>query len=418
MDHQLIERALYLLQHRKFREAETAIQQTLARYPMDTNALGLLAEVKIQLDQHDEALQIVNDTIGIDPADDRLYYQRARIHLNNEDFNAAEADLREAIRLDPQEAGYYATYAMLLNQRKKFTEALSFAEQALQVDPENVYALNAQQHGPAEAEPQGRIIRRDRKRFPARSGERLHACKLRLGPPRERRLKKALEHFREALRIDPSMQMAQGGMIEALKGRYLVYRLFLKYAFFMAKLSEKYQWAVIIGLYLVTKFLSSTSQSNPHLAPYLMPIVYILIAFAFTTWIMEPMSNLFLRFNKYGKYMLDDKEISASNGVAVSLAVAIAGGIGMIATGGGAGWLVMTYAGIACMIPLSVRNKTFRQPMAMQIFIWGLCALAVAAIAAGFATGNPFNILSMGFLIGFIAFQWVVNFSMIRRSNR
>ncbi len=417
MDQNLIERAVYLLQHRKYREAETAIQQTLARYPMDTNALGLLAEVKIQLDEHAEALQIVNDTIGLDPADDRLYYQRARIHLNNEDYNAAEADLREAIRLDPQEAGYYAMYAMLLNQRKKFSEALSYAEQALQVDPENVYALNARSTALLKLNRKEESFEGIEDAFRHDPENPYTHANYGWGLLEKGDAKKALEHFREALRIDPSMQMAQTGMIEALKSRYLVYRLFLKYAFFMAKLSEKYQWAFIIGLYLVTKLLSRTAQANPELSPYLMPIVYILIAFAFTTWIMEPVSNLFLRFNKYGKYMLDEKEISASNGVAVSAAVAVIGAIGLIATGG-AGWLVMTYAGISYMIPLSVRNKTFKQPLLMQLYIYGLGAMAIAAIAAGFITGDPFTLWSIIYLFGFIAFQWVVNFAMIRRSNR
>lgn len=417
MEQNLIDRAVFLMQHRKYREAETAIQQSLARYPMDVNALGLLAEVKIQLDEHDEALQIINDTIGIDPTDDRLYYQRARVHLNKSHFDAAETDLREAIRLDPMEASYYAIYAMVLLQRKKFKEALSYAEQALQVDPENVYALNARSTALLKLNRKEESFEGIQDAFRHDPENAYTHANYGWGLLEKGDAKKALEHFREALRIDPSLEMAHAGMIEALKSRYLVYRLFLKYAFFMSKLSEKFQWAFIIGLYLITKFLSSASQSNPELAPYLMPIVYILIAFAFSTWIMEPMSNLFLRFNKYGRFMLDRKEISASNGVAVSLGVAIVGAAGLIATGG-AGWLVMTYAGISYMIPLSVRNKTFRKPVLMQLFIYGLGVMAVGAIATGFIMGDPFSLFSIIYLGGFIAFQWVVNIAMIRRNNR
>ncbi|WP_341835937.1 tetratricopeptide repeat protein [Chitinophaga pollutisoli] len=417
MEQNLIDRAVFLMQHRKYREAETAIQQSLARYPMDVNALGLLAEVKIQLDEHDEALQIVNDTIGIDPTDDRLYYQRARIHLNKEQFDAAEADLRESIRLDPQEASYYAIYAMVLIQRKKFAEALSYAEQALQVDPENVYALNARSTALLKLNRKQESFEGMEDAFRHDPENAYTHANYGWGLLEKGDAKKALEHFRESLRIDPSMSMAQAGMIEALKSRYLVYRLFLKYAFFMSKLSEKFQWIFIIGLYLATKFLSNTAQSNPELAPYLMPVVYILIAFAFSTWIMEPVSNLFLRFNKYGRYMLDRKEISASNGVAVSLAVAVIGAVGLF-TVGGAGWLAMTFAGISYMIPLSVRNKQFKQPALMQVFIYGLGVLALGAIASGFITGEAFSLWFLIYAGGFIAFQWIVNFAMIRRNNR
>ena len=62
---------------------------------------------------------------------------------------------------------------------------------------------------------------------------------------------KALHHFKEALRLDPSNNNARSGMIEALKAKYWFYKKFLSYQFWMQKKSSKFQWGFIIGIYIL-----------------------------------------------------------------------------------------------------------------------------------------------------------------------
>ena len=55
--------------------------------------------------------------------------------------------------------------------------------------------------------------------------------------------KAALEHFREALRLDPNLQYAQAGIVEALKARNPIYRWMLGYFLWMGRLSDRAKWA-------------------------------------------------------------------------------------------------------------------------------------------------------------------------------
>ncbi|MBO9152016.1 tetratricopeptide repeat protein [Chitinophaga sp. GCM10012297] len=416
MHDQLFQRAILLMQQKKYREAQTILSSMLEQDPQNPDILSLFCEVKIQLDDFDSAMQLVNHAIGIAPADARLFYQRARIYLQREEYTPAETDLGHAITLDPYDADYFALYAMMQNSRKRFEHALQLSEQALEIDPENIYALNARSTALLK-------LNRKEESFAGIEGAfrqdphnaYTHANYgwglLEKGSPKE-----ALNHFREALRIDPSLQLAQAGMMEALKARYLVYRLFLKYAFFMGNLTAKYQWGVIIGLYLVLRLLNTLGNNNPALQPYVMPIVILLSLFAFSTWIITPLSNLFLRFNPFGKHLLDKDEITSSNHVAISFLVGIAGVVGFLVTWEEP-WIWLAIFGITMMIPLSVRLMPSRNPLVMTLYTLGLGIAGLLAIVFAFA-GHPGNLFGIIYVGGMLVFQWVVNYMSIKRSNR
>ena len=126
-------------------------------------------------------------------------------------------------------------------------------------------------------------------------------------------IKKHSEHFREALKLDPNFTYAQSGMLEALKANNIFYRLFLQYSFWMGNLTAKYQWGVIIGFYIGFRLIRALAASNENLRPYLTPIIILLALIMFSTWIITPVSNLFLRFNKYGKHLLGKQDKISAN---------------------------------------------------------------------------------------------------------
>jgi multisubunit Na+/H+ antiporter MnhF subunit len=70
------------------------------------------------------------------------------------------------------------------------------------------------------------------------------------------------------------------------------------------------------------------------------------------------------------------------------------------------------------MVPLSVM---FVPSKYNSFLIYTIAMSVLGAIALGAAFTNNlqvFDTLAVVFLIGFIAFQWLANFFMIRRSNR
>ena len=74
-------------------------------------------------------------------------------------------------------------------------------------------------------------------------------------------------HFKETLRINPSLDWARAGMVETLKARNFIYRWLLQYFFFMARLQPQGAgWAIVIGGYFAYQYALSTAQNNPTLA--------------------------------------------------------------------------------------------------------------------------------------------------------
>ena len=80
---------------------------------------------------------------------------------------------------------------------------------------------------------------------------------------------KALEHFREALRLDPTMEWARLGVVEALKARHLVYRVMLRFFLWMGRQTQAAQWAVVLALVVGPNLLASIARKPPpHLKPF------------------------------------------------------------------------------------------------------------------------------------------------------
>src|SRR5262249_26965095 len=111
----------------------------------------------------------------------------------------------------------------------------------------------------------------------------------------------------------------RSGMAEALKAQYTLYRMMLKYQFFMSRLSGRKQWGALIGIYLVARII-----------PFLF-LPYLL--FVFLSWTSDPLSNLLLRLNRYGRLLLTKEEIVASNFVGGLILLAVVSAVVAILTG-------------------------------------------------------------------------------------
>ena len=408
MTDQLIMRAQILLQQQKYNEAARLLGDILGKDPNNVHVLAMLSEVKLQLDQHKEAETLINSAIGLAPDEDTLYYIKAKVMHHLDRNTEAEQLLGTAIEINPYEAAYFALWGAVKMERKQHEEALDLANQALELDSAHVMALNVRSRA---------LLKLDRKEDSFQTIEGALAEDpnnpythsnygwglLEKGDP-----KKALHHFREALRADPNFDYAQAGMMEALKAQYWLYRVFLKYVFWMGNLTAKYQWGVILGLYFGTRFLSTLAERNETLAPFLMPIVMLLVLFAFSTWVMGPISNLFLRLNPFGKHLLSREERLSSNFVGISMLVFLLG-LGAFLLIGSEPWLAVAFYGFAMMVPLSAMF-TKAKYNALTIYAAVMAVVGALAIVTAFLTGNIESLFTTIFLVGFIAFQWIVNF--------
>ena len=121
----------------------------------------------------------------------------------------------------------------------------------------------------------------------------------------------ALEHFREALRLDPELDWARAGIVEAMKARHFIYRIFLKYLNWMSRLTSQVQWVILVGAYVAYRYGSHLASENPSAYSWLWPVLILYIAFALLTWFAAPLFNLLLRVNRFGRLALHPTSAAA-----------------------------------------------------------------------------------------------------------
>ncbi len=412
----LIARAEMLIQQNRPKEAREILVKLLHSDPNDPEILAMMGRVEMQSGYNQDALRFLNDAISISPDSDYLFYLKALALIELDKFRQADESLREAISINPNEAEYFGLRSTLKTDEKQYEEGLEFADRGLELDAENTLCLNAR----------GRALMkldRSEESFQTLDGALnedpnnafTHAnfgwSELEKGDHR-----KALDHFREALRIDPNMEYAQGGMLEAIKSRYWLYRIFLSYAFWMSNMTARYQWGVIIGFYIGFRIVRSVSNANPELAPILQPVLIILAVIAFSTWITNPISNLFLRLNTYGRHLLDDKEKLSSNLVGLSMLVLIAGFVRYLINDSNTS-LAILFLGLGLMVPFSVVFASAKQKYLLPIYSVIMTIVGIGAVYETMQTNELFNTYSTIFILGFVAFQWIANYVLISEDN-
>ncbi len=414
-DHRL-SKVEILIQQKKFQEAEKILSDLLTGDSNNIHYLTLLAEVYLQQDKFENANIIIENAFGLSPDSAYLFFIKSRIAIEQEKLNEAEKNINQAIELDAYNADYFAVLANIKLARKQFEESLEIANRALEIDAENLMALNMRSTALNK-------LNRSEESFETIEGalredpnNAYTHTNYGWGLLEKGDHKKALEHFKEALTNDPTFYYAQSGMLEAIKATNPIYRLFLKYSFFMSNLTAKYQWAVIIGFYFGFKVLRSIARNNEALQPYLTPLIIALAIFAFSTWLIGPISNLFLRFNKYGQLLLDENEKTSSTLVAMSLGTCIVGLL-LYFVLSEEKMLTIAAFGFAMMLPLGSMFSRSKNKNGLLIYTIALALVGLIAIGLTFTTGEMFNLMTGVFLFGFVAYQWVANYLAIKQDN-
>ncbi|WP_310557336.1 tetratricopeptide repeat protein [Flavobacterium sp.] len=416
MFNEQIEKIELLINHQKFDLAQNEINQLLLENADDSYLYYLLSNVKYQQEKYDEANSLIDKSITLYPDSGFYYYFKVCIKLSSEKYNEVEDLLKTAIRIDPEIADYKSKFSQFRLLKKDYQSALELANESLELDPENILALNIRSTALLK-------LNRKEESFATIEGA------LREDPENSYTHsnygwgllekgdhKKALDHFRESLKNNPNNGHAQSGMVEALKANYFIYRWYLKYSFFMENLTKKNQWIFIIGFYFGTKLLRSIAQNNEALQPYLTPIIILLSVFAFSTWVITPISNLLFRLNPYGKYLLDKKEKTSATFVGFCLILFILGLSTYFITKN-ENFIPVAAFGFVMMIPISVMftpSKYKNLPLIITIIIG---VIGILSIVTTFLTNELFNNFSLFFIIGFFAYQWLANFLMIKSNN-
>lgn len=377
------ERGLILFQQRRFEHAEKELKQALSLDPRNAEAHAMLGLCLAQRQAYADASAEADQAVGLEPDRPFGHYARASILLDRDRYNEAALAIHEALRLNSYDPDYYALQARVRFAQRRWQDALESAENGLAIQADhagcgNLRAMALTQLGRREeaAATLGQSLSRDPHNAVTHANQGwtyLH----------QGDHKKALEHFREALRIDPELDWARSGMVEALKSRYLVYRLMLRYFLWMSRLGRQAQWGIIIGAYVGYEVALQTAQAAPKLAPILYPLVFLYLIFVYLTWTASPLFNLLLRLNRFGRYALSRQQRITSNWVGASLLLAVVSAVVWAVTGEFAAEAATIYF----LLMVIALTGTFRRQegwprWVMMIYTAGLAAVGAGAIVA------------------------------------
>lgn len=405
-------RAQLLLSQHRPDQAIQELRQALAEEPDNAAGRAVLALALIEAERPKEALREAQQAIHLEPDNDFHHYVHSFTLFSLDRHREAEAAVREAIRLDPEDADYHGLLAAILIDVKRGREALAEAEAGLRIDAEHVRCNNmramalTQLGRRAEA---GRTLDAALARDPddalthANQGwTRLH----------ESRTQDALESFREALRLDPTCEYARAGIVQALRGRYFIYRIMLGYFLWMSRLSGKAQAGLLVGAYVLVRILSTLARQSPALKPVVLPIVLFYMIFVFLSWTAGPIFDLLLRLNRFGRLALNDEQIRASNWVGGLFGSAVLLIAAWALSGCSHSILLLPAAFCAMMtLPVSATLNCPRGGRRIFLTIWTLALAVLALCATGFFFGDTKLGLSLAlfFLAGWVLFSWAAS---------
>lgn len=294
-----IERGSILYDTRRFKMAEDEFRLAIAENPTDSHAHGMLALVLAAQRRFDEAIKEAKECIHLEPDNSWNHYAISFVYYHWGRQKEALIAIEEALRLNPHHATYFGMAAEIHLMRDEWQKALGMAELGLEVSPHNVDCLNGRaialsklgKHKEAE-------ISIDQALSHEPENDISHANKasilFRQGKPAE-----SAEHYREALRLNPTSRWAREGILEAMKARNPIYYPF---AYITAKISDMDRRAsFVFALILI-------------FVPPLRSLTFFLLILALAA---RKFFNLVLLLDPFGKRILteDEKASTACFGI-------------------------------------------------------------------------------------------------------
>jgi Flp pilus assembly protein TadD len=303
-----IERGMALLQQQRHDLAEQEFRAALAEDPDHARAHAYLATCLIARERNADALREAEEAVRLDPADSFLHYVRARALLSNHRNDEAVTAVNEAIAIDPQIAPYHGLLGATLLEKGRKREALEAANEGLAYDPTHGHCLNVRAMALVH------LGRKDEARDTLSSALSdnpedglTHANQgwtcLHRGDHAQ-----ALEHFREALRLKPDEEWARRGLIEAIKARFVVYRVILGFFLWLRRQARGAQIAIVLGLVFGPRILRGVGEAVPALAPLLIVFAFVAAGIVLMTWVAVPLGNLALMCSPFGRLALNRHE--------------------------------------------------------------------------------------------------------------
>lgn len=326
-----IERAKLLLKQKRYKEAEQHAAIVLQGNPNDAEALQVIGHCRLDTNKYDEAIELFKRCLGLRPDDDYVHYLAAFAYYRNKQNDEAVSFLKSAIGLNPYASSYYGLYAYIMLDKRFFEEALEKANQGLSVYAGDLTCLNARSQALFRLKDKEAAYDTIKEALSIDPDDDFTHTNFGWHFMEAGKHKKAREHFRQALRINPNNDRARLGYKESLKANLPPYRWMLMFSLWLSSKSKAARWGVIIVIWLSVRLISGVSDAaGLGLLGYAIIALYIL--FVVFSWVGTSIANAMLLLSSEGKYVLTrvEKNVSAAVGVCLLLALATAVGGGYL----------------------------------------------------------------------------------------
>lgn len=408
----LLERLHLLQSQARWAESRALLETYLADDPDQPVAQLYYVNTLVNMGEKERARELIGPLLEAYPDEAMVLRLAAIIELNDKKPQVAERFAVQLMEMNAEDDDAYVLMAKAKLDQRNYDAALRYLDEALALDPENTEALNMKIYvggflgkaDTADTIAEALHLNPEDSSTIANHGYQLL---------REGRVDEALERLRYALSLNPTDQLARFAMLEALKARFWPYRLYFKYKEGMAKLSGGASMGLVIGSWFAVNGLNRYATNNPEAAPYVLPLVYLMVALFLLTWIIDPIMNFYLLTNKYGRLLLDKDDTLMAKLVGSSLGLAVLS----FAAYFGLGYEAMLICGIifvAMTIPLgSFLNRVLiRKRWWLVSYTIGLAVFAFGGVAVG--SGWLLNVAGFGLL----AYQFLLNGMMAREGAR
>lgn len=412
MSFAVLQRAQLLISQDRHQEAISLLEDHLVRYPEDFMARCLYLTSLIDSGQKEKSRTVLNALLADEPDSPLVLSLASHVCLAEEKYADAEAYAHKVIDFAPNEPDSHIMLARVKLAQRNYDRAVESLDRALALDPESIEALNLKTFvagiiGDASTRDalQEALQRAPENPFTiANQGYQM---------VRDGRTKEALERLKYALSLDPTNELARYAMLEAIKSKFFLYRLFFKYQEWAGRLTGTQSWIFLIGAYVFYRIINNVAQNNPELKPVLMPVVFVIAGLFLLTWIMTPLMNLFLLLIPYGRILLDDDDKYMARYTGIALFGAIACLTGYFVTGSDQ-FLLPALTCALFMIPLGTFLRINHPGNRKMIKALTYGILACGVLGALLDIGG----LQILAFLGIFAYQWIFNGMMIKEGAR
>lgn len=123
---------------KEYQKADSCFENFARMFPNEPSAYMTRAQLKIELGDSIEALNLLNHAISLDKSSAYAFALRSMLNEQMENHEQALDDMNKAVRLDPEQPSFYINRALIHYNMDNFNVAISDYDQALELDPDNL----------------------------------------------------------------------------------------------------------------------------------------------------------------------------------------------------------------------------------------------------------------------------------------